>query len=190
MKKLIGIASLLLAVNLVFGQSLVLDNERTSMSIDGTSSLHDWVIIVQECSGKAAVSKDATKVNEISSLSFSAKSKSLDSGKSGMDKNTYNALKADEYPTIDFKLKSVESIKPSVDGKGFIVRATGDLTIAGKTNSEDLKVYSIVLEDGSVRFKGSLEFPMTKYGVDPPTALMGTISTGDDVKINFSVVYN
>lgn len=192
MNKLIAVSILILTLaSSGFGQTtLKLDNERSNMSIDGTSSLHDWVIIVRECNGTTSLTKDATKVSQISSLNFRAVVKSMDSGKSGMDKNTYNALKADQFPYIDFKLVEVESIKPSVDGKGYIIRAKGDLTISGKTHRENLKVYSFVASDNSVHFKGELDFPMTKYGVEPPTALMGTITTGDDIKIKFNAIYN
>ena len=31
---------------------------------------------------------------------------------------------------------------------------------------------------------------MTLYGVEPPTALMGTITTGKDVVVDFKVTYN
>lgn len=192
MNKIIAISIVLASLTtLGIGQTtLKLDNERSNMSVEGTSSLHDWVIIVRECSGATFLTKDATKVSNISSLSFRAVVKSMDSGKSGMDKNTYNAMNAEKYPFIDFKLIEVESIKPSVDGKGYIIRAKGDLTISGKTIRESLKVYSFVASDNSVHFKGELDFPMTKYGVEPPTALMGTITTGDDVKIKFNAIYN
>ena len=170
--------------------NLTLDVNKSSLIIEGTSTLHDWHIVARQLQGSSSLNKDATKITEINSLTFSVIVKGLDSGKSLMDNNTYKAMVEPKYPTVDFNLKRVESIKPSVDGKGYIIRASGDLTIVGKTINEEMKVYSLVNSDGSVQFKGELAFPMSKYSVDPPTAVMGTIKTGDDVKIKFSVVYN
>jgi filamentous hemagglutinin family protein len=41
--------------------------------------------------------------------------------------------------------------------------------------------------DGSVTFSGSKKLKMTDYGIKPPTALMGTMTVGDEVEIVFSV---
>ena len=170
-----------------YAQSSKLDIQKSKLTIFGTSSLHDWEEVAERMSGSAVFSKNEKAVTEVKSLSFSVPVEGLKSGKSGMDKNTYNALESDKYPDIKYELTNVESIKPSVDGKGYIIRAEGKLTISGKTNIEKFKVYSLVNSDGSVQFKGEVEFPMTKYGVEPPTAVMGTIKTGDDIKIKFSV---
>ena len=111
-------------------------------------------------------------------------------GKSGIDKDTQKALNIDKYPTINYQLTGIESIKPSVDGRGYIIRSEGNLTINGTTVTEKFKVYSLVREDGSLQFKGQVDFPMTTYNVEPPTAVMGTIRTADHIVIKFSVVYN
>jgi hypothetical protein len=41
--------------------------------------------------------------------------------------------------------------------------------------------------DGGVTFTGSKKLKMTDYKIKPPTALMGTLTTGDDIEIVFTI---
>ena len=38
-------------------------------------------------------------------------------------------------------------------------------------------------------FRGELTLKMSDYEISPPTALMGTIKTGDEVTIRFSIPF-
>ena len=187
--RLIAIIATMLFMQSLTAQTMRIDPVNSKMTFYGTSTLHDWHMWAEEYAGTAVINKDDKKVNSISSLTFVIPVKSLKSGKSAMDKNTYNALNEDDHKEIKYVLTSVQSINPSKDGKGYIITATGKLTISGTTLTETFKVYSLVLPDGSVKFIGEVSFPMSKYGVDPPTAVMGTIKTGDDLTFKFSVIY-
>lgn len=57
----------------------------------------------------------------------------------------------------------------------------GKLTIAGKTKLTDL-VATLTYNAGNKTFNctGTKKLKMSEYGVKPPTAMMGTIKTGDD----------
>ena len=84
-------------------------NYRTNVvdiKLNGTSNLHDWQM--KAVSGTSAASFVVTngKVTSLSKLDFSLPVKSLKSGKSGMDKNTYKALNSDANPNISFVLTS------------------------------------------------------------------------------------
>lgn len=101
-----------------------------------------------------------------------------------MDKNTYNAMNESKYPEIKFDLKSA-----SISGDK--VLCTGTLTIAGK--SKDVTVAcTYTVEPAKKRFtlKGSHSMKMSSFGIEPPVAMLGAMRTGDDVKINFSLVIN
>ena len=100
-----------------------------------------------------------------------------------MDKKTKGALKEKDNPEITFTLSDVSEI--SADS----VTANGDLTIAGTTKTVQMKVAYQVNEDGSVTFSGSQPINMTDYKVDPPSAMLGSIKTGEDVKVNFEAKF-
>ena len=43
--------------------------------------------------------------------------------------------------------------------------------------------------NGEIYFQGSKSIDMTQFGITPPTALMGTLTTGKDVTITFKLYF-
>jgi polyisoprenoid-binding protein YceI len=152
----------------------------SKMEILGTSSLHDWESAVTGLTGSATITLQNNEIAEINSLSFSLPVEGIESGNSIMNGKTYNALKYKNYPNISYKLVSVDM------KNGRAISAKGKLTVAGVTKELTFpvtcKVYS-----GYIQATGKIDFKMTDFNVDPPTALMGTLKTGDDVTISFDI---
>ena len=160
--------------------------KSSEMTIAGTSTLHDWVSNVTQVNGAADFTFADGALTSISNLSLTIPVKGIVSTKgSTMDSKTYGALEAETHPNITYKLTKVTSILPSATGVTII--ATGDLTIAGTTKPIDLLVTGTYLGNNGIRFEGSKAFNMTDFGVDPPTAMLGTLHTGDKVTIKFKV---
>lgn len=159
-----------------------------SMTIKGTSNLHDWESVAKEARANGSVTVDAAgTLTAIPSLTVEVPVKSIKSPKgSVMDNKTYDALKAKSFPNITFKLEKVTNLTKKADS--YDINATGALTIAGATNKIDMYVKGKVAADGSVTFSGSKKLKMTDYKIDPPTALFGTMTTGNDIEIVFQVV--
>ena len=44
--------------------------------------------------------------------------------------------------------------------------------------------------DGSVQVTGSVSMKMSEFGIEPPTAMFGTLTTGDEVTIEFNFLLN
>lgn len=172
---------------LVFGmalsaQQLSANAEASSIAIDGTSNVHDWTETVKSFTGKCSATISDGKLTKISGLYLNIPVKQIKSGKSSMDKNTYEAMNAEDHPNIVFSLKSA-----SISGNK--VLCTGTLTISGKTNTVTITSdYKIV--GGKLVLSGSYKMKMTDYGIDPPTALLGTMTTGDDLVIRFNLTFN
>ena len=152
----------------------------SSLMISGTSSLHDWEMEAEEMSGSAELSLSGEQV-DVKQLSFSVPVSSLSSGKKAMDKNAFKALDMDNHPTIKYTAESVSA------GAGGLT-ANGYLELAG--SRKPLKVIAKPSVSGNtVTFEGSVDLKMTDFGMDPPTALLGTLKTGDDIVIHFTVQY-
>ncbi|HMQ60573.1 MAG TPA: YceI family protein [Flavilitoribacter sp.] len=160
--------------------------KSAKLTVAGTSSLHDWesnagkVLIT----GQLAVNNNTIAKNGNFEVKVPVKSIKSAKGKI-MDNKTYDALKAEEYPNIRFLLTDL-SYKSTSDKSGQLT-ATGNLTIAGATRSETLTM-TCTLAGNDLTIKGSKKLKMTDFKVDPPTALLGTLKTGDDITINFEVV--
>lgn len=160
-------------------------NKASSLTVLGTSSLHDWEIDAEEQSGKI-VFKDL-EAGEIAQLQVAIEAESLKSGKSGMDKNTYKALKTDKYKSISFVLAEVTQTTRKGDGN-YALSVRGDLTVAGVKKRIPLQ-FSLKVDGAKIKLTGEKSFKMTDFGVEPPTALLGTITTGDDVTIKFTSIF-
>lgn len=182
------LAAILLISLGVNAQSYKLNNKASSLMIEGTSNIHDWTLEAESTSGVLTAEFDEGKLEEIENLEFTVVANSLRSGKSGMDKNTYKALNTDKYREITFKLKNVQSIdKKSNDT--YKVKATGSLEISGTKKDVNLN-FDLKSNNNQIILTGEHKLTMTDYGVDAPTAMFGTITTGEDVVVKFKSHFN
>jgi polyisoprenoid-binding protein YceI len=172
---------------LLTAQPHTLNSQSSKLIVEGTSSLHDWEIESSEMTGIATITTNSSQELTIADLTFTICGETLKSGKGAMDKNTYDALNTKEFPKITYKLKSVISTK-KVD-QNFQISTEGELTIAGKTLPVMLDIIAKTMPNGSITISGNKAITMSTFSIDPPTALFGTIKTGDDITIKFNVNY-
>lgn len=181
-KVLISLLAGLLVSFALSAQEYQVNNDLSNIYIDGTSSLHDWTETVETIHGTLKADVEGAKLEKLRSLQITIPVKSIKSGKSGMDKNTYAALKEDKFPEIKYVLKTFKIEEETV-------KLTGDMTIAGVTKSVS-SVAKANVQSGKVEFTGEFPIKMTTFGVEPPTAVMGTIKTGDDLTIKYHLYFN
>lgn len=179
------IALVILTSNLIQAQQFYLVNGESELKVLGTSSLHDWHVTAEKQSGKIIFKN--LELGEIEKCNIEIVAESLKSGKSSMDKNTYKALNTDSFKTINFQLVEVKETTSKGNGK-FMVQTLGDLTIAGVKKRVSLD-FSTTILDGKITLIGEKKFKMTDFNIDPPKALFGTITTGDDITIKFSTTF-
>lgn len=168
-------------------------NVKNTQDIDikllGTSTLHAWEMDALNTRGAARFvfkTDDTSDLDSIKSLSFTLQVADLKSDNKGLDKNAYAALKSEEFKDIRYQLTS--STLSSEEG-GYLVKSTGKLTIAGVTKAIVMDVHCVNHTDGTITFKGSYMLKMTDYQVEPPSFMWGVMKTGDDITLDFVVVY-
>jgi len=164
-------------------QSYEVVGEESKMTVEGTSTLHDWHSEFLNMEGKANIKIRDNKIIEISDIVLEIFVGSFESGKSGMEKNAREALKESEYPVIQFALTRLEKL----DSKEIL--GIGLLTIAGVTRDVSMNVGYSISNSGNVSFEGSLDLNMTDFEIEPPSALLGTIKTGDPISIQYEVFF-
>ncbi|MXV38091.1 YceI family protein [Flavobacteriaceae bacterium Ap0902] len=178
--KLLIVMLLVSVGTLAFGQNTI-SLQSADLRVSGTSTLHDWEMKSSKASGSLKGNVSSTSVSSISDINVKMPIKTLKSGKSGMDSKAYDAMKADKFSNATFELTSAKK-----SGNGWLLN--GYFTLAGKKKSVSLKV-SETTSSGVVTLKGSYPFKLSEYGVKPPTAMFGSIKTGNDVKISFTVKF-
>lgn len=160
------------------------------MSLSGTSSMHDWTMNSKGFSSETIFTFDSGKGKELSgiqSLEFSLPAETLKSDKKGLDKNAYKALKTSQHKNIVYKMKS--SKVSHVKGQTFLVSAAGNLSIAGVTKLVNLLVHCTVNADKSITCSGTQKLKLTDFDITPPSFMLGAMKTGNDVVLDFSLIY-
>ena len=190
MKKLVSffISAILISTGSLMAQSYEVNNEASSLSVLGTSTLHDWKINADTIEGSAELVKKGETLTDIKSLELNVPIVSMHSGLDAMDDHMRTAMTANESNSVMFKLTKVIKMTPNSIG-GYTIQAEGDLTIVGNTQPVRLQVTMDVRKDGGFRFFGETMLSMTDYKVAPPTAEMGSIKTEKDVKVVFDVAF-
>lgn len=158
---------------------------ESQLFIDGTSSLHDWTCDIESSTGGfTTLPGNESTPFSIETGFVSIGVDDIECGKGTMNKKLKKALTINDAETIEFALASA-SVSTD-DGTVLAFNLTGDLTIAGTTRSVDLTATGSSSDD-TVLLEGSYSLLQTDFGVDPPTALLGRLKTGDEVTIRFVV---
>lgn len=163
-------------------KSYALDNKST-FSVAGTSTLHDWEMKSASGTGTGNFSIANSKLTEIESLSVTLLAESVKSEKKSMDKVAYQTLKTDKNKNIKYVLKSAEKVNETT------WELTGTYTIAGVSKVYKTIVKTTVTKDG-LNMQGSNKITFTDFGMKSPTAMLGTIKTGQDLTIKFNLNFN
>lgn len=163
-------------------KSYALDGKST-FSVAGTSTLHDWEMKSASGTGIANFTIANSKLTDIESLSISLLAESVKSEKKSMDKVAYETLKTDKNKNIKYVLKSAEKVNETT------WELTGTYTIAGVSKVYKTTVKSTVTKDG-LNMQGSNKITFADFGMKSPTALLGTIKTGQDLTIKFNLNFN
>ncbi|HEX7807571.1 MAG TPA: YceI family protein, partial [Thermoanaerobaculia bacterium] len=150
--------------------------------IEGTSTLHEWTMEGTTINGTIVAPTIEQWRNDASNVAVTIPVTSIKSEHAKMDKLMAEALKANTNPTINYQLTNAVL---SQSTPALLLETRGKLTIAGVTRDVAMQVKGTREPAGAYVLTGQLPIRMSDYGIKPPTAMMGTIKTGNDVKVTF-----
>lgn len=156
---------------------------KSSFSVAGTSTLHDWEMKSGSGTGTATLTIANSKLTDIEALSVTLLAESIKSEKKSMDKVAYTTLKTDKNKNIKYVLKSAEKVNETT------WELTGTYTIAGVSKVYKTTVKTTITKDG-LNMQGSNKITFADFGMKSPTAMLGTIKTGQDLTIKFNLNFN
>ena len=179
------------------------DIPSSHVTVEGTSTLHHWMVEGKSVGGFLIVHE-----NELASLWTISGPRSqpltptvrveipvasLTSGERGMDEQMHEALKARTHPMITYRLESATITTRQTDrgddsGGGLPIDTHGVLLVAGAARAIDIPMQVKRLSHDRLQISGDTSFRMTDFGIDPPTAMLGMIRTGDMVHVHWTWV--
>jgi polyisoprenoid-binding protein YceI len=182
-----AVTMFLLSQSIQAQETFRLDPKTSKITIEGTSSMHDWEMEVTEIQALMIVKKEETNIDNITAVEITIPTEALKSKNSLMDKKTYSALRSDKHEKISFTLNDVNSL--SFNGTALTGTAMGTLFIAGQTQTVSIPFSGEVKKDQTIQVKGSEAINMKDFNISPPTAMLGTMKTGEEVTVRFDVVF-
>ncbi|MBW1657000.1 YceI family protein [Flavobacterium quisquiliarum] len=158
-------------------------DSKSTFSVAGTSTLHDWEMKSASGTGTASLNIANGKLTDIDALAITLPAETVKSEKKSMDKVAYETLKTDKNKNIKYVLKSAEKVNETT------WELTGTYTIAGVSKVYKTTAKTTVTKDG-LNLQGSNKITFTDFGMKSPTAMLGTIKTGQDLTIKFNLNFN
>lgn len=153
-----------------------------TVTVNGTSTLHDWSVHATGLRGSLELPAGflAGDTAAVPAARFTLPVRSLQSEHDKMNKLMWEALDAAKHPELTFALDSARL--QGAGGPSAKVEVKGSLTIAGVARPVAL-VMDVRHEGNRVVASGELPLKMSDFGIKPPTAMLGSIRTGDAVRV-------
>lgn len=194
-----GLLELTAAMTLAIASTAAAQTKMTLRSeskvvVAGGSNVHEWscqatgfAATIELDEGYATAPFGAI-AKPIGGVVVTIPTKSLRCGKDKMDENTWKALRADEFKDIRYELTDYALDHAQSTPQGFAAVTKGKLTVAGTTKAVEIPITATRLAGGQMKGEGKLSMLMTDVGIKPPTALLGTLRTKNEITITFEVL--
>lgn len=185
MKRSLSLLLLVLLPLWVLAQQTYKISPKSTIKVEGTSTMHDWTMQSSALQGSVVLEQEGRPAG-IKQANLKLAAESLKSGKDAMDKNAYKALNTGKHKDIAFVLNSIKSVE-QLNGATKII-ASGTLTIAGVSKAETIELLAKTDSQGAISFQGSKAIKMSQFGVEPPSFMFGSVTTGDAITISFNIL--
>jgi polyisoprenoid-binding protein YceI len=184
LKSLVFLSAMLATLALSAQEMYTTVPGESKVVIKGTSTLHDWQMDAKNFKSEMVLKEKSEKDMEISGVSFSCKSSDVTGEQKLMNSKAHEALKVKQFSDIKFSQSGVKM--ETVNGNSFKGNVVGKLEIAGVSRNVELPFAGEVKSGDNVSVSGSFRMKMSDYGIVPPSVMMGTIKTGDEITLEYS----
>ena len=154
--------------------------QSVDFSVSGTSTVRGWTCEVTGSARVTAGSGAAVRglADGIQEATLTVPVGDFVCPDEEMTEHLLEALRADEFPEITFRLVRYEA-----SGQG--AATTGTLTILDATRGVSFPL-SLTPSGSGVRIAGEVALNMTDYGVEPPVVMLGLMRVRPQIRIQFS----
>ena len=174
MKKVLPVFFFILFSIVALAQDSYRLSSESKLTIDGTSTVHDWTVTANTMKGMLRTEgKDPKEIN------FEVAVEDIISERGAtMDKKMHTALQKETHPNVIFSLKEVKN-------ESILV---GKLNIAGKELDVEISG-KIDVAENMLKISGEYPLALQDFNIEPPTAMFGQVVVGPDVTVKFDLVF-
>lgn len=175
--------AIVLCAGLVVAQALPASAQQPNVEfkVSGTSTVRGWTC---SASGVIAVTAGTGSPQPVPGFKTGVQSatvtvplKTFKCPEDEMTQHLNEAMKSDKFSEIVYRLERY-------DMTGGQVQATGTMTITGVT--QPIR-FPVALKESTqgVQVEGNMSLDMTKYGIEPPVVMLGLLTVGPRIRIEF-----
>lgn len=191
--------SMLLAVALLAPMAAAWTSPRAALTVlpqsklwvDGTSSVRafsckatDFTVDLDAGPGLTAAVIAGQKA--VKTVTVTVPTAKLDCGNGTMNEHMREAIKANENPTIQFKLTSYDFVSKGADSVSGTLN--GSLTLGGATRTVQIPIVARDKGDGTLDVTGTYPLSLKSFDLKAPSLFFGRMKVGDVVKVNFDML--
>lgn len=169
------------------GQTFELSKAGTVVSINGTSSLHDWKMDLKLFNSGFQLNQEGSLIKGFNNVTFTCKATDIKSESSLMNNKAYDALKAEYFPEISFNGVSTTGLV--ANGNKFTGNINGKLNVAGETHDVTIPFYGTFVDSKTINIIISYSLNMSSFNITPPTFLLGALKTDDKISVSLSLQF-
>ncbi len=166
--------------------------DASTMTIYGSANVTDWEAKAKTITGEIRMNNSdmsdwsGADASWFESVEIAIKVEDIDADSRRMNNNMHGYLKKDQYPEITYRLVEAKELA-LLDNPGVKLTVRGVISAAGaeKEIVHDVEVRKN--DSGGLVVSGSQDLKMTDFGIDPPTAVLGSIRSRDEMNITFEI---
>ena len=152
---------------------------NVDFNVSGTSTVRGWTCAAK---GMAAVTQGSGAPapgfpKGVQSATLTVQVKSFRCPNDEMTQHLLEAMKADKFPEIVYRLEKY-------DIAGGPAQATGTMTIQGVSQPMTFPIALNPSPEG-VQVEGNTRLDITKFGIEPPVVMLGMLKVGPQIRIEF-----
>lgn len=161
---------------------------QSRLWVEGTSTVRDFscrattINAIVDTRGADAGAAVLAGKKAVLAVDVKVPVEKMDCGNGTMNEHMRNALKADESPTILFRMGSYDI---TTAGDGTTGTLHGTLSLGGTNKPITIVAKGQPAEGGLLHVVGSTDVTMTDYNLTPPSLMFGRIKVGDKVTVKF-----
>jgi polyisoprenoid-binding protein YceI len=163
---------------------------QSKLWVEGNSTIRSFSCQASEvqatvnATGENAVARLMTGDKAVQAVTVVVPSEKLDCGNGTMNEHMRKAIKANDNPTIAFKVTSYDLAR---EANGVSGTLTGTLSLGGQTKTIAVPAKGTVT-DGALHVTGAYELAMSDYDLKAPSLMFGRIKVRDKVTVKFDLL--